>query len=68
MSTKISVLVPEDEAIRFEAYCTDRGYKKSTLIVRLIKELLDKESYPSQGSLLSPSHSSDWETSGNKRK
>lgn len=68
MSTKISVLVPEDEAIRFEAYCTDRGYKKSTLVVPLIKEFLDKESYPSQGLLLSPSHPSDWEASGNKRK
>ena len=68
MATKISVLVPEDEAIRFEAYCTDRGYKKSTLIVRLIKELLDKERYPSQGSLLSSSHASDWAASGNKRK
>ncbi len=52
--TKISVLVPDEEARRFEAFCNDRGYKKSTLIVRLIKEHLDREQYPFQGSLLAP--------------
>jgi hypothetical protein len=52
--TKISVLVPDDEARRFEAFCNERGHKKSTLIVRLIKEHLDKEQYPFQGSLLTP--------------
>lgn len=50
--TKISVLVPDDEARRFEAFCSERGHKKSTLIVRLIKEHLDREQYPFQGSLL----------------
>lgn len=49
--TKISVLVPDDEARRFEAFCNERGHKKSTLIVRLIKEHLDREQYPLQGSL-----------------
>lgn len=68
MATKISVLVPDEEAIRFDAFCNERGYKKSTLIVRLIKELLDKESYPFQGSLLNPSHTSDREVAGQKRK
>ncbi len=52
--TKISVLVPDDEARRFEAFCHERGYKKSTLIVRLIKEHLDREQYPFQASLLAP--------------
>ncbi len=52
--TKISVLVPDEEARRFEAFCNERGYKKSTLIVRLIKEHLDREKYPFQGSLLAP--------------
>ncbi len=52
--TKISVLVPDEEARRFEAFCIERGYKKSTLIVRLIKEHLDREQYPFQGSLLAP--------------
>lgn len=49
--TKISVLVPNAEARRFEAYCTETGHKKSTLIVRLIREHLDKESFYLQGSL-----------------
>ncbi|QDV93648.1 hypothetical protein FFH90_004685 [Pseudomonas sp. ATCC 43928] len=52
MPTKISVLVADDEALRFEAFCNERGYKKSTLIARLIKEHLDREQYPFQGSLL----------------
>ena len=52
MPTKISVLVADDEALRFEAFCNERGYKKSTLIARLIKEHLDREQYPFQGSLI----------------
>ena len=36
----------EEEAERFEAYCRDRGFKKSTLIARLIREFLDKEQFP----------------------
>ncbi|MFT0850326.1 hypothetical protein VRY85_06030 [Achromobacter sp. F4_2707] len=51
---KISVLVPDPEARRFEAFCNDRGHKKSTLIVRLIKEHMDREQYPFQESLLPP--------------
>jgi len=53
MATKISVLLDDDESARFDAYCASQGYKKSTLIVRLIKEHLDKEGFPFQGSLLS---------------
>lgn len=49
--SKISVLLPSEEARRFEAYCTDTGHKKSTLIVRLIREHLDKEKFCLQGSL-----------------
>ncbi|HTE41937.1 MAG TPA: hypothetical protein VK629_14020 [Steroidobacteraceae bacterium] len=52
MSTKISVLVSDDEANRFEAFCTERGHKKSTLIARLIKDHLDREQYQLQRSLL----------------
>jgi site-specific recombinase XerD len=37
------VVLPSGEAARFEAYCHDRGYKKSTLIARLIREHLEKE-------------------------
>ena len=49
--TKISVLVPAAEARRFEAYCAETGHKKSTLIVRLIREHLDREKFGLQGSL-----------------
>ena len=41
-TAKISVLMPPDDAHRFEEYCQREGYKKSTLIVRLIREHLDK--------------------------
>lgn len=66
MSTKISVLLDDAEAARFDAFCANRGYKKSTLIVRLIKEHLDREDYPLQGSLLSSSARTDID--GAKRK
>jgi len=40
-TAKISVLIPLDDAHRFEEYCLRQGHKKSTLIVRLIREHLD---------------------------
>ena len=40
---KITVLLDTDQSERFEAYCRDRGYKKSTLVARLIREHLDSE-------------------------
>jgi hypothetical protein len=46
--------MPEADAANFEAYCEERGYKKSTLIVRLIREHLEREGYPQQPSLLAP--------------
>ena len=42
---KISVLLPVEEFDRFEAYCRDRGFKKSTLIARLIRQYMDLEGY-----------------------
>lgn len=45
---KISVLLNPDEAARFDAYCEERGYKKSTLIARLIREHLDREQFAVQ--------------------
>lgn len=65
---KISVLVPDDEARRFESFCNERGYKKSTLIVRLIKELLDREQYPLQGSLLAPASARELSAVGAKKR
>lgn len=65
--TKISVLVPDDEARRFEAFCNERGHKKSTLIVRLIKEHLDREQYPFQASLLTPAFAKECDSTGAKK-
>lgn len=48
---KISVLLPADEAVRFEAYCEKRGHKKSTLIARLVREHLDREQFAMQAEL-----------------
>jgi metal-responsive CopG/Arc/MetJ family transcriptional regulator len=52
-SPKITVLLKDEEFQRFDAYCRERGYKKSTLIARLIRQYLDLEGYninrPQQG-------------------
>jgi metal-responsive CopG/Arc/MetJ family transcriptional regulator len=45
---KITVLLDKDEFQRFDSYCDKRGFKKSTLIVRLIREMLDKEGFRSR--------------------
>lgn len=48
---KVTVLLDPGEYERFEAYCAQRGFKKSTLIARLIRDYLDSEHFQSQGSL-----------------
>ena len=45
---KVTVLLDEDEYERFDAYCTQRGFKKSTLIARLIRDYLDSEHFQEQ--------------------
>ena len=42
---KITVLLSDAEFDRFDRYCRDRGFKKSTLIARLIRQFLDLEGY-----------------------
>jgi hypothetical protein len=44
-SVKISVLLAASEAKRFASYCSLKGYKKSSLIARLVREHLDHENY-----------------------
>ena len=46
---RIQVLMSEDEAERFDAYCREMGYKKSTLIARLVRNHMDKEGFQIQG-------------------
>lgn len=42
---KITVLLSKEEFEQFAAYCGARGHKKSTLIVRLIREHIEKEGF-----------------------
>ncbi len=48
---RVSVLLSEDEFDRFDAFCEEKGHKKSTLIARLIREHLDSEQFRMQRSL-----------------
>ena len=43
MTKKVTVLLPDEEFERFDAYCEERGFKKSTLIARIVRDLLDDE-------------------------
>jgi hypothetical protein len=43
--TKITVLLSDEEFDRFDRYCQERGFKKSTLIARLIRQYLELEGY-----------------------
>lgn len=52
---RIQVLMPPEEAERFEGYCRERGFKKSTLIVRLVREHLDQERFKPQYELFEAS-------------
>ena len=40
---RVTALFSEDEAERFNTYCTRHGFKKATLIARLVREHLDRE-------------------------
>ena len=48
---RIQVLMPKAEAERFDAYCREKGYKKSPLIARLVREDLDNEGFNAQPDL-----------------
>jgi hypothetical protein len=48
---KISVLLTGAEDARFGAYCDEKGYKKSTLVARLIRDYLNREGYGIQDRL-----------------
>lgn len=50
----VSVLLTEEEFTRFEAFCEERGHKKSTLIARLVREHLDGQQFQMQRGLAFP--------------
>lgn len=43
MSTRVTLILLDDLAIRLKAYCEESGHKKSPLIARLVKRHLDAE-------------------------
>ncbi len=49
--SKITVLLADSDFARFDAYCEKRGFKKSTLISRLIREHLESEQFHMQTNL-----------------
>lgn len=51
---RVQVLMPPEDAERFEEFCRARGHKKSTLIVRLVREHLDRERFQPQRELFRP--------------
>ena len=48
---RVQVLMPRPEADRFDTYCREKGYKKSPLIARLVREFLDTETFNPQPDL-----------------
>ena len=48
---KITVLLSPGDFQKFQTYCRERGFKKSTLIARLIREHMDLEGYRTQPEL-----------------
>ena len=54
-TVRVQVLMPREEADHFEAYCRERGFKKSTLIARLIREHLAAEHFSQQRDLFAGS-------------
>ena len=53
---RVQVLMPRPEADRFDAFCRKKGYKKSPLIARLVREYLDRETFDPQPDLFSREH------------
>jgi hypothetical protein len=47
----INVILTTDEFRRFQRFCRDGGYKKSTLIARLIRDHLDGQKFMMQSDL-----------------
>lgn len=52
---KFTVILDQEQLERFERYCRERGFKKSTLTARLIREYLDREGF-GQPTKIKPDH------------
>ena len=42
---RMTVILEHDQFVQFEGYCRDHGYKKSTLVARLIRDLLGADDH-----------------------
>lgn len=51
---KVTVLMSDDAFDQLDRYCKRGGYKKSTLIVRLVREHLEREGFQKQTELRFP--------------
>ena len=60
-SVRIQVVMKPELSERFSEYCREQGFKKSTLIVRLVRDHLEREGFRSQ-----PELSRDFERSGDR--
>ena len=54
-AARIQVLLGDGDAQRFQAYCRQKGHKKSTLVARLIREHLEREQFTYQPPLFESS-------------
>ena len=54
-TVRTQVLMSREEAERFENYCRERGFKKSTLIARLVRDHLSEEQFNPQRELFKDS-------------
>ena len=61
---RVQVLLSRELSERFNLYCGEKGFKKSTLIARLVREHLDAEGHQHQPRLFDDRASSSQEEPG----
>ncbi len=59
---RLSVLLNDNDFALFEKYCDEQGHKKSTLVAKLIRDLLERENVVSQRQLFVPADKSGRQT------
>ena len=64
---KLTVLLESRLSRLFEAYCKQEGFKKSTLVVKLIRDHLRAAGFANQAELFSPNPNASSESHRKKR-
>lgn len=54
MKSKVTVLLSEQEFSRLDAFCKERGHKKSTLLALLAREHMNMEGFQMQMEMFKP--------------